>query len=110
MTKVTDSSHGRYTLFEGGCRATAFIAGGFLPPALAGTTSQLLMHEVDWLPTFLALAGATPSRQIDGVNQLDALFHQPQERAATTNAATPPSPRTTVIYNIDPVANLSGIR
>ena len=32
---------GKYTLFEGGCRATAFMAGGALPASLAGTTTDL---------------------------------------------------------------------
>lgn len=63
------------------------------------------MHEVDWLPTFLSLAGAKPSAAgIDGVSQWEALV------GSSDGGEVAPPPRTTVIYNIDPVANLSGIR
>ena len=90
---------GKYTLFEGGTRVSAFISGGAVPAAVRGTTSDSLIHEVDWLPTLLYLAGAKPSQKIDGVAQWEAL----------TVPGTAPA-RTGLIYNIDPVANLSGIR
>jgi arylsulfatase A-like enzyme len=90
---------GKYTLFEGGTRVSAFISGGAVPAAVRGTTSDSLIHEVDWLPTLLSLAGAKPSQKIDGVAQWEAL----------TVPGTAPA-RTGLIYNIDPVANLSGIR
>ena len=90
---------GKYTLFEGGTRVSAFISGGAVPAAVRGTTSDSLIHEVDWLPTLLALNGAKPSQKIDGVAQWEAL----------TVPGTAPA-RTGLIYNIDPVANLSGIR
>lgn len=44
---------GKYNLFEGGTRGTAFIAGPVVPAAVRGTTSAVLMHEVDWMPTIL---------------------------------------------------------
>jgi arylsulfatase A-like enzyme len=55
--------------------------------------------QVDWLPTFLSLVGAKPAHKIDGVSQWEAL----------TVPGTPPA-RSSFIYNIDPVANLSAIR
>jgi hypothetical protein len=58
------------------------------------------MHlQVDWLPTFLSLVGAKPANTIDGVSQWETL----------TVPGTAPA-RTSFIYNIDPVANLSAVR
>ena len=64
--------------WEGGTRATAFLAGGFLPDALRGqSTGAKLVHVADWYPTFCALAGTDPTddavfdgiiRPIDGVD------------------------------------------
>lgn len=48
---------GKYADFEGGVRAAAFVAGGLLPSDLRGTTSEVVMHLVDWYATFAALAG-----------------------------------------------------
>ena len=78
---------------------TAFLSGGALPPSVRGRTTDLMLHEVDWLPTFLSLAGARPRSTIDGVSQW---------RALTVPGTAPP--RTKFIYNIDPVGNLSAIR
>jgi arylsulfatase A-like enzyme len=39
--------------WEGGTRATAFLSGGFLPPAVRGqSTGPKLVHISDWYPTF----------------------------------------------------------
>lgn len=64
--------------WEGGVRATAFIAGGIVPVSLRGTSSGAkFVHIADWYPTFCVLAGADPTndvvfkgkmRSIDGVN------------------------------------------
>ena len=40
---------GKYSDFEGGVRATALVAGGVLPRALRGTTSDAVMHIADWV-------------------------------------------------------------
>ena len=37
-----------------------FVSGGFVPPALRGTTSDLIVHIPDWYPTLCGLAGADP--------------------------------------------------
>jgi arylsulfatase A-like enzyme len=58
MTAVRPSSHGpaivrpchigKYSLFEGGIRVNAFVAGGFLPAAVRGTRLEAMVHVVDW--------------------------------------------------------------
>ena len=126
---------GKYTLFEGGTRGTAFIGGPVLPESVRGTTSTLMMHEVDWMPTILAAIGQVPSNTVDGVSQWEALLAP----TTTTNVAAGATvaaragdgvraagagdgaaPRTQFIYNIDPcavnhpspahIANVSAIR
>ena len=51
----------KHTNWEGGMRVAAFASGGFIPPSLRGTTSNLIMHIADWYPTLCSLAGASPS-------------------------------------------------
>ena len=34
--------------YEGGVRTNAFVAGGFLPSNLSGTTSAKYVHVTDW--------------------------------------------------------------
>lgn len=48
---------GKYSDWEGGVRMNAFLAGGALPPAVRGTTTEALMHISDWYTTFAHLAG-----------------------------------------------------
>ena len=99
---------GKYRLFEGGTRVTAFVSGPALPQAVRGTASARLMHEVDWLPTFLSLADAQAKvpGDIDGVDQWAAI-----------SSPSAPAARQGFIYNIDPCAynsknysNFSAIR
>ncbi|XP_069103673.1 arylsulfatase B-like isoform X1 [Argopecten irradians] len=78
---------GKITIYEGGTRATAFIAGKMLEKT--GYTYDGMMHAVDWMPTILAAAGGKPDTKIDGINQWDSL---------RTGA---PSKRTEFIYNLD---------
>ena len=59
--------------FDGGMRVAAFISGGFVPPALRGTTnSHTFMHIADWYPTLCGLAGADPT---DNVKGADGVVH-----------------------------------
>ena len=51
---------GKYSDFEGGIRASAFVSGGYLPEAVRGTTSNAVMHIADWYTTFSLLAGVDP--------------------------------------------------
>ena len=53
--------------FDGGMRVATFISGGFVPPALRGTTnSHTFMHVADWYPTLCGLAGADPTDDVKG--------------------------------------------
>ena len=51
----------KHTSWEGGMRVAAFVSGGFVPSALRGTTSDLIVHITDWYPTLCGLAGADPT-------------------------------------------------
>ena len=80
---------GKGTLFEGGCRVAAFAnwPGHIKPQTVAG-----IIHAVDIYPTFAALAGASTAKckPLDGVNVWDTI------------AEGKPSPRSEVIYNVEP--------
>jgi len=81
---------GKGTNYEGGTRVVAFANWpGHISP---GSTVDGMMHVVDWYPTLLSLAGASPKqpKPPDGVD-----FH-----AALLDGKS--SPRTEVIYNIEP--------
>jgi len=49
---------GKYSDFEGGIRAAAFVSGGFLPAAARGTVTADTIAIADWYGTFAALYGA----------------------------------------------------
>lgn len=80
---------GKGALFEGGCRVAAFANW---PGHIKAQTVDGIMHAVDLYPTFAALAGAstTKSKPLDGVNVWETI------------AEGKPSPRSEVIYNIEP--------
>ncbi len=80
---------GKGTLFEGGCRVAAFAnwPGHIKPGSVDG-----IIHTVDIYPTLAALAGASTGKckPLDGVNVWETI------------AGAKPSPRSEVIYNIEP--------
>jgi arylsulfatase A-like enzyme len=80
---------GKGTLFEGGCRVAACAnwPGHIKPQTVDG-----IIHAVDIYPTFAALAGASTAKckPLDGLN------------VWSTIAEGKPSPRTEVIYNVEP--------
>lgn len=80
---------GKGTLFEGGCRVAAFANW---PGHIAPATVDGVIHVVDMFPTFAALAGASTakSKPLDGLN------------VWATIASGKPSPRTEVVYNVEP--------
>lgn len=80
---------GKGELFEGGCRVAA--CANWPGHIKAGTVSGIL-HAVDIYPTLAALTGASTAKckPLDGVN------------AWETIAENKPSPRTEVVYNIEP--------
>lgn len=80
---------GKGTLFEGGCRVAACANW---PGHIKAQTVDGIIHGVDLYPTLAKLAGATTEKckPLDGVNVWDTI------------AEGQPSPRTEVIYNIEP--------
>jgi arylsulfatase A-like enzyme len=80
---------GKGTLYEGGTRVAAFANWpGHVKP---GTVDGMI-HAVDLYPTFAALGGASTakSKPLDGVDVWDVM------------AKGAPSPRTEIVYNIEP--------
>ena len=80
---------GKGTLFEGGCRVAAFANW---PGHIKAETVDGIIHAVDIYPTLAALAGASTAKckPLDGVNVWDTI------------AEDKPSPRTEVVYNVEP--------
>jgi arylsulfatase A-like enzyme len=80
---------GKGTLYEGATRVCAFANW---PGKIKAQDVDGLIHAVDIFPTLAALAGASTakSKPLDGVNVWD------------TVAAGKPSPRTEIVYNIEP--------
>ncbi len=68
---------GKGTLFEGGIHGLAFISGELIPESLRGTTSNLFLHAIDWLPTFVkGIAGGSlrETNGLDGMNMWDFIL------------------------------------
>jgi arylsulfatase A-like enzyme len=61
---------GKYSFFEGGIRATAFVSGGFVPAALRGTQQSGLVHIADWYATLCDLAGVDPTDYVAAAGKL----------------------------------------
>jgi len=80
---------GKGTLYEGAVRVCGF---GNWPGHIKPGTVDGLIHAVDIYPTFAALADASTSKckPLDGVNVWDTI------------AEGKPSPRTEIIYNVEP--------
>jgi arylsulfatase A-like enzyme len=80
---------GKGSLFEGGSRVAACAnwPGRILPQTVEG-----IIHAVDLYPTLAALAGASTDKckPLDGLNVWDTI------------AQGKPSPRTEVVYNVEP--------
>lgn len=86
------------TTFEGGVRVCCTMRlPGKIP---AGTTNDAMMHIVDFLPTFVRLAGGTtgPCRPLDGIDMTAVLFEGK------------PSPRTEIVYEVSGSVRLPTIR
>jgi arylsulfatase A-like enzyme len=80
---------GKGALFEGGCRVAACANW---PGHIKSQTVGGVIHAVDIYPTLAALAGASTAKckPLDGVNVWNTI------------AAGEPSPRTEIIYNVEP--------
>jgi arylsulfatase A-like enzyme len=81
---------GKGTVYEGGTRVVAFVNWpGHVP---VGRAVNEMIHVVDWYPTLAALAGASTGRSkpLDGMD------------VWRTIAEGKPSPRTEIVYNVEP--------
>jgi arylsulfatase B len=81
---------GKGSLYEGATRVCALASWpGHIP---AGVTVDQMIHVVDMYPTLAALAGASTAKckPLDGLNVWPAI------------AEAKPSPRTEIVYNIEP--------
>lgn len=80
---------GKGSLFEGGCRVAALANW---PGRIKAQSVDGIIHAVDLYPTIAALAGAatTKCKPLDGVN------------VWSTIAEGKPSPRTEIVYNVEP--------
>ena len=52
---------GKLTDWQGGVRANAFVAGGYLPEKMQGQKLTAKLHITDWYATFCALAEVDPT-------------------------------------------------
>jgi arylsulfatase A-like enzyme len=80
---------GKGTLFEGATRVCAFANW---PGHIKAQTVEGLIHAVDIYPTFAGLAGTSTAKckPLDGLNVWDTI------------AEGKPSPRSEIVYNIEP--------
>jgi arylsulfatase A-like enzyme len=80
---------GKGSLFEGGCRVAALANW---PGHIKAQSVDGIIHAVDLYPTLAKLAGASTAKckPLDGVN------------VWSTIAEGKPSPRTEVVYNVEP--------
>lgn len=80
---------GKGSLFEGGCRVAACANW---PGHIKAQAIDRIIHAMDIYPTLAALAGASTNKckPLDGMNVWDTI------------AEGKPSPRTDVIYNVEP--------
>jgi len=81
---------GKGSLYEGGTRVIALVS--WPGHVRSGATVDGMIHVVDMYPTIAALAGASTSKAkpLDGLNMWPTL------------SKGKPSPRTEVIYNVEP--------
>ena len=61
------------TNYEGGVRAVGFVHWPKLPQVLQGTTSNVVVHVADWLPTFVHGVAGFPLTRDDFVYDLDGI-------------------------------------
>ena len=86
------NADGKGSLFEGGTKVNAVIAGGRVPADVRNSNFMGMFHVSDWFPTILTRAGITDFEskagyELDGLDQYDALFNGAE------------APRSLMLYN-----------
>ena len=73
---------GKGSAFQGGVRTAGFVGGGYVPPAVRGTSFDGYIHIADWFATFCNVAGipgaaaaddATAPRPSDSIDAWPAI-------------------------------------
>lgn len=91
---------GKASNWEGGVRTSAFVSGGFVPPAVRGSKLEKNIHMADWYATFCNLAGVDASDIAPGVPGVDSMNMWP-----LLIGADKASPRYEIPLSIDFVDN-----
>ncbi|XP_077534706.1 arylsulfatase J-like [Haemaphysalis longicornis] len=89
----------KLSLWEGGNRVPAFVWSPLLNKKRR--VYKQLMHITDWLPTLYRAAGGYPDKLGGHLDGIDMWRHLSQDL---------PSPRTQMLYNIDPVEKTAALR
>mmetsp|Transcript_45267 Transcript_45267/g.105023 ORF Transcript_45267/g.105023 Transcript_45267/m.105023 type:complete len:627 (-) Transcript_45267:68-1948(-) len=91
---------GKYSQFEGGIRATAFVAGGYLPAKVRGTRLSEMMHIADWYATFAeGIAGLDPTDYWAAASDLPPI--DSLNMWSLISGATATSPRKSLLVDRD---------
>jgi len=88
--------------FDGALKLPALVYSPLLETTRDFTAYSKLMHHVDWLATFAALAGADVDKLLDS-DDFDSKNHWPTmlEAAADRNSSSDYEPRDEVIFSVD---------
>ena len=107
----------KFQYFEGGVRVPGFVyAPGLLPSTAQGTEYAGMMHHVDWMATFLSLAGAdwdsiAAADGLDGVDQWAAITgYYVGNTSHPTAGSDVRSPRSEIVFDINLMQEVSGGR
>eukprot|EP01079_Euglenida_sp_SAG-EU17-18_P004395 gene4395-798_t len=72
--------------FEGGVRAVSFIAGGYLPAAVAGTHHTGYISIADWYATLCGLVGVPAADDVPGLPPIDSIDVWPSITTPNSNS------------------------
>ncbi|XP_077533055.1 arylsulfatase I-like [Haemaphysalis longicornis] len=89
----------KFGLWEGSTRVPAFLWSPLL--AKKRRVYKQLMHITDWLPTLYSAAGGNATKLKGSLDGIDMWRHLSFDL---------PSPRTEMLYNIDPIDKMAGLR
>jgi hypothetical protein len=97
----------KHTLYEGGMKVPTLLRSPLLPASLRGTENGKLYSVVDWLPTFVKLAGGSTAknRPLDGYDIWPSLIGAGSADGADAarDVDGVPSPRTELFHcAVDP--------